>query len=73
MAIFTADELDEQITTWKAALLAVATSQSYTILNRTLTRADLPEIRATLTFLEKEKESTAGRTGPYFSVGRTRR
>lgn len=73
MAIFTTEELTEQIIIWKAALLAVATSQSYTVMNRTLTRADLPEIRATLTFLEKEKESTAGRTGPCYAVGRTRR
>jgi hypothetical protein len=73
MAIFTSEELTEQISAWKAALLAVAASQSYTISNRTLTKADLPEIRNTLTFLEKQKDATAGRTGPHFAAGRVRR
>ena len=53
MAIFTSEELIEQISAWKGALLAVSASQSYTISNRTLTKADLPEIRNTLIFLEK--------------------
>jgi len=73
MAIFTSEELTEQITAWKAALLAVSASQSYSISNRTLTKADLPEIRNTLTFLEKQKDATAGRTGPYFAAGRVLR
>jgi hypothetical protein len=55
MAIFSAAEIEEQITAYKAALLALASNQSYTILGRTFTRASLPEIRATLEWLNKEK------------------
>jgi hypothetical protein len=73
MAIFTATELTEQLAAWKAALLAVANSQSYSISGRTLTKADLPEIRNTLQFLEKEQDRTSGRNGPYYTAGRVKR
>ena len=54
MSLFTAAELTTQIETWKAALLAVASSQSYTIGDRQLTRANLAEIKDMLSFLENE-------------------
>lgn len=74
MAIFTASELSEQKTAWKAALLAVSTSQSYTIGNRTLTRADLPHIRSMLEWLdEQESAMTAEASGPRIVQGRVRR
>lgn len=74
MAIFTSAELSEQKTAWKAALLAVSTSQSYTIGKRTLTRADLPEIRKMLEWLDKlESEASAAGSGPLFVEGRIRR
>jgi hypothetical protein len=60
MAIFTAAELSEQIAAWKAALLALAASQEYTIAGRRLRRADLPEVRATLAFLEGQRSDLAG-------------
>jgi len=56
MAIFSPAELTEQITAWKAALLAVSTGQSYTIGKRTLTRADSKEIRETLAWLQTESD-----------------
>lgn len=61
MSIWTSAELDEQISTWKAALLAVASGQSFTHPSgRQLNKADLPEIRKTLTFLGAEKDRLSG-------------
>lgn len=55
-SIWTLAELDEQIAAFKAALLALSTSQSYRQSDgRELTRADLPEIRDTLDYLAKER------------------
>lgn len=73
MAIFTADELTEQITAWKAALLAVANAQSYSMAGRQLTKADLPEIRSTLRFLNDELNTASGHTGPHITAGRVKR
>lgn len=60
MAIFTSAELSEQISAWKQALLALATSQEYSLGNRKLRRSDLPEVRATLKFLEEERQNLSG-------------
>lgn len=73
MAIFTSAELAEQIAAWKAALLAVASAQSYTISGRMLTKADLPEIRSTLSWLEREQEKTSSTFGPHIVSGRVKR
>lgn len=59
-SIWTPAELDEQIAAWKAALLALATSKSYRIGTRELTRVDLPEIREHLDYLAKEKARLDG-------------
>lgn len=48
MAIFTLPEIDEQLTAWKAALIACSRNQSHEYNGRKLTSADLPEIRSTL-------------------------
>lgn len=42
---YTVDELRERLDLWKKAETAVASSQSYTLAGRALTRADAPEIR----------------------------
>lgn len=74
MAIFTSIELAEQKAAWKAALLAISTSQSYTIGKRTLTRADLPEVRKMLEWFDKlESELSSSTSGPLFVEGRIRR
>jgi len=77
MAIFTLAEIESQFTTWKAALLACAGGQSFRISNgvtdRTYTRADLPEIRKTLEWLEGERQKLTIGSGPQFLVGRPRR
>lgn len=59
MAIFTATELAEQKTAWKAALLAVSTGKSYEIDGRSLTRANTNEIRATLEWLDEQEAAIA--------------
>ncbi len=73
MAIFTAQELDEQISAYKQALLALAVSQSYKMSGREYVRADLPEIRKTLQFLDLERSKLTGGSGPKFVVGRVSR
>lgn len=70
MAIFTLQELDEQITAYKQALLALSVSQSYRMAGREYVRADLPEIRKTLQFLDLEKSKLTGGSGPKFVTGR---
>ena len=78
MAIFTSAELTAQMTAWKAALLACAGGQSYNMGGRMLTRADLPEIRTTLEWLDKLMSeasvvSGGGTPGPQLVEGRVRR
>ncbi len=70
MAIFTIQELDEQISAYKQALLTLAVSQSYKLAGREYVRADLPEIRETLQFLDQEWSNLTGGSGPKFVVGR---
>lgn len=75
--LFTSEELDNQISAYKQALLDVASGQSVRFSNggtdRLLTMADLPEIRKTLEFFQSEKLKTAGMFGPQFLPGRPRR
>jgi hypothetical protein len=73
MAIFTVQELDEQISAYKQALLALAVSQSYKMGDRQYVRADLPEIRKTLLFLDQERSKLTGGFGPKFVIGRVSR
>lgn len=75
MAIFTLAEIDEQITAYKAAMLAIAGGRSYSIAGRSLERVDLPEIRNQLEWLNSEKtklENSAG-SGPRFIPARPAR
>lgn len=46
--VCSAAELRESLCLWKKADAAVATSQSYTLAGRALTRADAPEIRTNI-------------------------
>lgn len=69
-SVFTVAELDAQLVVWKAALLAAASGQSYTISaggsSRSLSRNDLTEIRNTIAWLASERANAArtrGRTG----------
>ena len=68
MPIFTAEELDSQITAYKSALLKLSTAKQYTHGGRTFLREDLPEIRKTLTWLQAEQDKLAGSSA---AVGRT--
>ena len=54
MPIFTRAQKEEQKAAWNKALLACAGGQEYTIGSRRLRRADLPEIRKTLEWLDSQ-------------------
>ena len=73
MSAFTLQEIEEQISAFKKALMAISTGQEYSIGNRRMTRADLPEIRKTLEWLAAEKRSALGQGGPVILVGRLKR
>lgn len=64
MSIFTIAELDEQIAAYKAALKAVAVNQEYSIGGRRFSRADLPEIRNTLEWLDAERSRLTNDMSP---------
>ncbi|UJX40373.1 DUF6148 family protein [Desulfovibrio sp. JY] len=69
MAIFTRAEKAEQLAAWKAALLAVAEGQEFTIGTRRLRRADLPAIQQHLDWLDKQatvEDQAAGTGSPMF-------
>jgi hypothetical protein len=72
-AVWTRAELLELVAAWKAAYKAASTGKSYTIQGRTLTRYDLAEIRAQLTFLENRLAQLDGRGGLVFARARFRR
>jgi len=61
--IFTLAEITEQITSFKKALIAVSNSQEYRIDGKTMTRADLPEIRNTLEWLDLERSKINSSSG----------
>ena len=54
MAGITLAQAESKLTTWLDAEDAVANSQSYGIGSRTLTRANLKEIRETIEYWEKK-------------------
>lgn len=54
MTAWTLAEVESQLTEWKAALTAVSRNQSYSIEGRAMTRAQLPEIRKTIDWLERK-------------------
>lgn len=73
MAGLTAAQAQARLDGWLAADEAVSANQSYTINNRTLTRANAKEIRENIDYWDgKVKELTAqeaGRRGPRYIVG----
>lgn len=66
--LFTDAELDAQIAAYKAALTALASSAEYTMdfggMRQTVRKADLPEIRTTLEWLQKQRVGNAVGSGP---------
>lgn len=65
MAVWTLEEAKENLSIWLEAQKAVATSQSYKIGTRALTRANLSEIMKMVQFwrAEVEKISSGRRSG----------
>lgn len=77
MAIFTLTEIDDQMSVWKEALRVTSGGQSFRMttggIDRTLTMADLPEIRNTLSWLETERRGLTGKRGPVSVIARPAR
>ena len=70
MAGITLQQAQEQLDLWMAASTAVASSQSYEIGGRKLTRADAATIRDNIEFWETKVQRLAsgGRRGPRYGV-----
>ncbi len=71
--LWSRSELLELIADWKQAYKACSTGKAYTIAGRSLTRYDLPEIRAQLDYLQKELAALDGRRRPFFVQARFKR
>lgn len=70
MAGITLEQAEAQLGLWMAASTAVASSQSYEIGGRKLTRADAATIRDNIEFWEAKVQKLAGggRRGPRYGV-----
>jgi len=69
LALYTLDEINNEIAEWKAALNAITKGQQYTIGARSLVRADLSEIRTHLEWLETQQSKTTGSNRMYINQG----
>lgn len=69
MSVFTVAECQTQLDAWKAASIAVANNQSYSIKDRSLTRANASEIRQMIDYWSNQL-ALATRAGT--GRGRTR-
>lgn len=63
MTIWKHEELLHLIALWKAAYKAASAGQSYTIDGRTLTRQNVSEIRAQLSYLERQLDALNSGSG----------
>jgi hypothetical protein len=64
MAGITLKEAEKHLKTWLTAELEIATSQSYKIGTRTLTRADLSQVQKTIKYWQaKVNELSSNRKG----------
>lgn len=72
--LFTESELTSQIAAYKAALTALASAAEYTMdvggQRQTVRKADLPEIRKTLEWLQQQRAANAVGSGPQSFAGR---
>lgn len=69
MAGITLEQAETQLAQWLAASTAVASSQSYEISGRKLTRADAATIRDNIDYWERKVQKlTGGRRGPRYGV-----
>ena len=57
MSAFTLTEVNEQLTLWKDALKKVAKGQTLSMNGRSITMADLAEIKNTIAEFERRKEA----------------
>jgi hypothetical protein len=68
MAIFTLAEIENQITAYKDALLAISTGKEYAIGGKSMKREDLSEIRKTLEWLDGERQQLLSSSGTRMQV-----
>lgn len=70
MAGITLEQAEAQLALWIAASSAVASSQSYEINGRKLTRADAATIRENIDYWDAkvQKLASGGRRGPRYGV-----
>ena len=61
MAGITLEQAESKLTAWLAAEDAVATSQAYSIGGRSLTRANLKEIRETIDYWDNKVQKLTSR------------
>ncbi len=73
MAIYTQEELNQEISDWKKALSAVRHGREYMIGSRRLTRNDLKEIREHLEWLDRQRSKAGTGCGMTVLVGRPAR
>lgn len=73
MAIYTLAELETEITTYKAALTALAAGKTTQIGDQRLDRHDLPTVRDHLQWLDQQRGQlqAAGGEAPAPAAGRT--
>lgn len=64
--IYTKEELEAELAEWKQALRACATGKSYTIDGQTLTRQNMADIRAHISWLMGEMAKLEGRSSAVF-------
>ena len=72
-SFWTRDELLSLHASWKAALFAASTGKSYQIGDRTLSRQDVPAIRAELDRIEGQLADLDGVGRLHFVTARPRR
>lgn len=71
MATFTREQKKRQVQLWQTALELCSSGEEYTIGSRRLRMSDLPEIRATLDWLESKatvEDERAGLSGPHHTM-----
>lgn len=68
MKLYTLDEARQHFEAWKAAELALATGQSYSIAGRTLTRVNLDDVKKQMAYwakiIDRLEAELTGRRAP---------
>lgn len=71
MAIYTLAEIETEISTYKAALSALAAGRSTKIGDKELTRHDIPTVREHLQYLDQQRSALTASPSQSRAYGRT--